>query len=659
MIYYLMKSENNNKNTQKNTGVNQPVIDSNINFYLETGIPEVIDLQNYITVPNDDYTNLIVTVPAPEESFDSGVIPTTGDVNNDWSTSGSAYPWKFTGAPGYDSAQNGRTEGTYAWIDYSSSNANVTLQLPTVNSSILDVQVIFEFYSVNVTYTGYNPNTLYVETYDETEQLATSADALLGSITSNPTDATDNTNLSNLPTTSNGSGTGAILSLVISGNTITGVTVTTAGSGYVVGNTLTVAAANIPGSSTDLVFTLIADDIIGWYVVGTFDQFTSTDPTDGWKYQNVTFTNPNHDGSAGNVYIRFRGEPAPSVVSTAFYNDHLIDNLLTNLGTYSPTTIAGVTINGTDLTLDATQLSNGLSFPILVEKNGEALSYINTSIPNNLLIANSATNGQSTSNINTVSEIIFIDSGKNNNYSNGETYSHTIIALDIININGDVTIGSGDTLTIYDGSDNTSPILGQYTDTTTSINLQSINNVFVEFTSDGFGTARGWVLTLTSSYAYANVVMGSGPTGAAGYVVGIDETIIFSDSGDAGSDGVNYSNNENNSQLFTTDIDAIFKINGTYDIETNYDYLYIYDGIDENAPLILTLTGGGSIFSQTSGNELFFKFTSDGSITQAGWDLQITSENPPEPRIIYNFYWNKWKRICNLESCTKYRKQRR
>ncbi len=91
--------------------------------------------------------------------------------------------------------------------------------------------------------------------------LVTSADALLAKITTNTTVITTGTQ-TGLATTSSGSGSGAILTVVASGTTVvTGVTVTTTGSGYAVGDTLTVAAANIDGSDADLVFTLEAADI--------------------------------------------------------------------------------------------------------------------------------------------------------------------------------------------------------------------------------------------------------------------------------------------------------------------------------------------------------------------------------------------------------------
>lgn len=90
--------------------------------------------------------------------------------------------------------------------------------------------------------------------------LPTAADALLTSVTTQPSNATAAT-LTGL-TTSGGTGTGAIVTVTISTSAVTSVTVTTAGSGYAVGDALTIAKALIPGtggsskSDTDIVFTL-------------------------------------------------------------------------------------------------------------------------------------------------------------------------------------------------------------------------------------------------------------------------------------------------------------------------------------------------------------------------------------------------------------------
>jgi hypothetical protein len=68
----------------------------------------------------------------------------------------------------------------------------------------------------------------------------------------------------NLATTTNvgGSGTGAILTVVATTDLIISVTVTNIGSGYAAGDTLTVAHGDIPGRTTDLIFTLTENSFV-------------------------------------------------------------------------------------------------------------------------------------------------------------------------------------------------------------------------------------------------------------------------------------------------------------------------------------------------------------------------------------------------------------
>ena len=95
------------------------------------------------------------------------------------------------------------------------------------------------------------------------------ADALLGSISSNPTDCDDATYTAvNL---TGGTGTGAQATVVCSGNTITSITVTSAGSGYLVGDVLTIAALALGTSSSAATITLVVDDLVSPSVAFTLE----------------------------------------------------------------------------------------------------------------------------------------------------------------------------------------------------------------------------------------------------------------------------------------------------------------------------------------------------------------------------------------------------
>jgi len=84
---------------------------------------------------------------------------------------------------------------------------------------------------------------------------------VLSTITTNPTGITTNKTYPGLTTTvSPTGGSGAILSAVVSGGTVTSVSVTTPGSGYSVDDVLTVSQAQLAGGSSNLDITLTASD---------------------------------------------------------------------------------------------------------------------------------------------------------------------------------------------------------------------------------------------------------------------------------------------------------------------------------------------------------------------------------------------------------------
>lgn len=90
--------------------------------------------------------------------------------------------------------------------------------------------------------------------------LVTGVGSLTASITTNSTDA-NNQGATNTAFTTSGTGTGATVQLTIAGNTVTVASTTVAGEGFKVGDTLTFDKSVI-GGTTDVVITLVADDLI-------------------------------------------------------------------------------------------------------------------------------------------------------------------------------------------------------------------------------------------------------------------------------------------------------------------------------------------------------------------------------------------------------------
>ena len=107
----------------------------------------------------------------------------------------------------------------------------------------------------------------------------------------------------------------------------------------------------------------------------------------------------------------------------------------------------------------------------------------------------------------------------------------------------------------------------------------------------------------------------------------------FYDTGGSGSD---YSSSENEEWLFCSeDGQDLYMTFFSFDTESGYDEITIYDGSDASAPLIGTYDGtdldGQTIISNNASNCLYFVFTSDGSVTHAGWEASYACGTYPPP----------------------------
>lgn len=107
---------------------------------------------------------------------------------------------------------------------------------------------------------------------------------------------------------------------------------------------------------------------------------------------------------------------------------------------------------------------------------------------------------------------------------------------------------------------------------------------------------------------------------------------------DSGGSGGNYANSENRTYTICPSTAGMsLQVNFTsFNIESGWDYLYIYDGNSVGAPLIGTYTGTtspGTITATSATGCLTFRFTSDGSVNYAGWAAAISCVPPPPPSI--------------------------
>ena len=111
-------------------------------------------------------------------------------------------------------------------------------------------------------------------------------------------------------------------------------------------------------------------------------------------------------------------------------------------------------------------------------------------------------------------------------------------------------------------------------------------------------------------------------------------TVLTAGSGnffDSGGNAANYINDERSIWTISPSNAATVTVTfSSFNLENTWDYLYVYDGADLNAPLIGYYTGTnnpGTISS--SGGALTFEFRSDCATTAAGWQATYSSANTP------------------------------
>ncbi len=111
---------------------------------------------------------------------------------------------------------------------------------------------------------------------------------------------------------------------------------------------------------------------------------------------------------------------------------------------------------------------------------------------------------------------------------------------------------------------------------------------------------------------------------------------------DTGGEFGNYSNNENNTTVISPENvgDRVRVKFNIFDTEAGYDYLSVYDGPDDQAPLLGRFDGISNNLSFVSSHEsgtLTFVFTSDNIETRTGWDATVTCEQQPNCSAPNNF----------------------
>ena len=209
------------------------------------------------------------------------------------------------------------------------------------------------------------------------------------------------------------------------------------------------------------------------------------------------------------------------------------------------------------------------------------------------------------------------DNSGSSNYGNNMTCSKLIqptgggtIALTFTSF---ATESGYDFVRVYDGATTSSPLMGTYSGSSLPPVLTSTGgSMLITFTTDGSVTAAGWSATYTS--------------GAAGGC--INETFLaFTGTVTDNSGASNYLNNMSCSKL----IQPVGRVSITltftsFATEAGYDFVRVYNGATTSSPLLGTYSGTSlpPVLTSTGGSMLI-TFTTDGSVTAAGWSATYSS----------------------------------
>jgi hypothetical protein len=107
---------------------------------------------------------------------------------------------------------------------------------------------------------------------------------------------------------------------------------------------------------------------------------------------------------------------------------------------------------------------------------------------------------------------------------------------------------------------------------------------------------------------------------------------------DTGGPNGNYANNENVTMTFLpANPNAMMRANFlSFDTESGYDKLFVYNGPDASSPEFpgspfQGTTNPGTITAMNAQGAITFRFTSDGSATRPGWEAEIICYIPSDP----------------------------
>jgi len=167
-----------------------------------------------------------------------------------------------------------------------------------------------------------------------------------------------------------------------------------------------------------------------------------------------------------------------------------------------------------------------------------------------------------------------------------------------------------DRLYIYDGEDNSAPLLAELSGNTLPGNIESAGNkVFIEFITDGSNTAPGFYL----NYKTNRPVWCNGSTQMTA------PTAAFND----GSGNFYYSNSANCTWIIDPGIAEPITLNFNYfSTEAGFDKLKVYDGVSQE--LLASLSGYYEVPPEplvSSSGKILLAFQANSIVQEQGWEV--------------------------------------
>jgi hypothetical protein len=213
----------------------------------------------------------------------------------------------------------------------------------------------------------------------------------------------------------------------------------------------------------------------------------------------------------------------------------------------------------------------------------------------------------------TASSGLISDGSGTNNYLDNQNCTWLIQPAGIgtirLNFTSFTTESVNDFVEIYNGTSATAPLLGRYSGTALPPTINATGNVmFIRFVSNGSINSQGWT---------ANYTLVALPAVHCGTSTFTTNSGTLHD----GSNGDNYLNNQTCTWLVQPAGAGTIRFNFTFfGLENGNDFVEVYDGANASAPLLGRYTGTTMPpVINTTGNRMFIRFTTNGSITAQGW----------------------------------------